>query len=201
MGRSLVLALLLIAVTPLALAQTAEPAPAPAPGAAGNTDQPPPPSSGVATPATPAAAAPAPPAAAPQPAPQPARKRLYTWGSVGTTFAYGQTYGNVSVGAGLMMQRGLTPNVELSYNFGPSPTLWTLRPGVTWFLSLPFHPYVGAYYTHWFVSGRSDQNGVGGRAGLSLGRVISLAVTYDHALGCSHDCDIWTPQVSAGLTL
>jgi hypothetical protein len=151
----------------------------------------------------PAAAAPAAPPAEAKPAPKPARKKIYTWASVGTSFAYGQTYGNVSAGAGLLLQKGIAPNVELSYSFGQSPELWTLRPGVTWYMPVPrFQPYIGAYYTHWFVGGGfPDQNGVGGRAGVSLGRVITLAVTYDHALNCSHDCDIWTPQISAGFSL
>jgi hypothetical protein len=148
-----------------------------------------------------------PPAAAPaEPAPEPKMqwaRRLYSWASVGTTFAYGTTYGSANVGAGLLMQHGIAPNVELGYAFGSSPTLWTLRPGVTWYMPVPvFQPYVGTYYTHWFVGGnQQDQNGIGGRAGISLGRVISLGVTYDHALDCNQNCNIWSPQISAGLSL
>jgi hypothetical protein len=101
------------------------------------------------------------------------------------------------------MQHGIAPNVELGYAFASSPSLWTVRPGVTWYMPVPvIRPYVGTYYTHWFVGGGlQDQNGIGGRAGLSLGHVISLGVTYDHALDCNHDCDIWSPQISAGLSL
>jgi hypothetical protein len=101
------------------------------------------------------------------------------------------------------MKNGITPNVEASYMFGNSPTVWALRPGVTWFLPIRvLSPYIGAYYTHWFVSGdQPDQDGVGGRAGFSLGRRISLGVTYDRALDCSSNCDIWTPMVSAGVSL
>src|SRR5438874_501067 len=89
-----------------------------------------------------------------------------------------------------------SPHVQVHY----SPTLWTLRPGVTWYMPVAvLHPYVGAYYTHWFVGGgQPDQNGIGGRAGFSLGRVLSLGVTYDHALGCNRNCDSWAPQISAG---
>jgi hypothetical protein len=55
------------------------------------------------------------------------------------------------------------------------------------------------YYTRWFVGdGLPDQNGIGGRAGLSFGQVLSVGVTYDHALGCSNNCDSWTPQIAAG---
>ena len=196
MRRSFAFAIMLLALTH-AVAQETESGPSPAPNPE-STEASPPAASQPAAGATAPAQAPA--QAQPQAAPP--RNRLYTWGSVGTTFAYGQTYGNLSVGAGLLMQKGLAPNVELSYNFGSSPTLWTLRPGVTWYLPVArFHPYIGGYYTHWFVSGNfPDQNGIGARGGFSLGRVLSLAVTYDHALNCDRNCDIWTPQVSAGVS-
>ena len=128
------------------------------------------------------------------------RGHPYTWASVGTTFAYGQTYGSANVGVGWLMRQGIAPNVELGYAFGNTPAVWTVRPGVSWYLPIAvIRPYVGAYFTHWFVSdGYPDQNGVGARAGLSLGRVLALGVTYDHALGCSQNCDSWAPQISAG---
>jgi hypothetical protein len=161
------------------------------------------------TPAAPVPAVAAPPPVAQQPAaapaaPQPSKRPpIYTWGSIGTTFAYDRTYASLNLGVGVLWKYGLTPNAEISYAFGNDPTLWTLRPGVTWFAPLPmFQPYVGAFYTHWFVgSNLPDQNGVGGRAGLSIGRVISLGVTYDHALGCTTNCNVWTPQISASLSM
>ena len=126
--------------------------------------------------------------------------RIYSWASVGTTFAYDQTYGSANVGVGWLMRNGIAPNVEVGYAFGNSPTLWSLRPGVSWYLPIPVvQPYIGAYYTHWFVgSGLPDENGIGGRAGFSLGRVLALGVTYDRALGCDRNCDSWTPTLSAG---
>jgi hypothetical protein len=171
---------------------------------------PPPPPAPPATQAAPPPAQPSPAAAQPapapaQPAPAPAkpkeRNRLFTWGSVGTTFAYGETYGSANVGAGLMMRRGITPNVEVSYAFGADPNIWALRPGVTWYSRLPFQPYLGVYYSRWFVSDLPDENGVGARVGFSLGRILSLGLTYDRALDCSTDCDSWSPQVSAGFAL
>jgi hypothetical protein len=160
----------------------------------------------------PATAQPAPPpaqpqpvAAAPAPAPQPRQRRgkLFTWGSVGTTFAYGETYGSANLGVGyFLIPSGITPNVEASYAFGNTPTLWALRPGVIWYTSLPFRPYVGVHYTRWFVSGDlPDANAFGGRAGFSLGRVLSLGVTYDRLLDCERNCDTWMPVVSAGLSI
>jgi hypothetical protein len=151
---------------------------------------------------TAAPAQPAPAAAAPPPSPAPARqRRLYTWGSVGTSFAYGNTYWNASLGVGYLMPRGITPNVEVSYAFGETPTVTSLRPGVIWYLPIKrIQPYVGVHYTHWFVSDDfPDQDGVGGREGVSIGRMLSLGVVYDRALDCDRDCDVWYPQVSAGV--
>jgi hypothetical protein len=191
-------AALVAALAGAARAQSSEAQPASAVGA--QTEP-------VAVPATAVKAAPPPPAAAPVEPPEaqkvPWTRRLFSWASVGTTFAYGTTYGSANVGAGLLMQHGIAPNVELGYAFGSDPSLWTVRPGVTWYMPLPtFRPYVGTYYTHWFVGGNlQDQNGIGGRAGISLGRVISLGVTYDHAFDCNQNCDIWSPQISAGLSL
>jgi len=150
-----------------------------------------------------APAAPPPPAVStPPPKAEPPwwKGRIYSWASVGTTFAYGQTYGSANVGVGWLMRNGIAPNVELGYAFGASPTMWVVRPGVSWYLPIPVvQPYIGAYYTHWFVgSDLPDQNGIGARAGFSLGRVLAFGVSYDHALGCDRNCDSWTPQVSAG---
>jgi hypothetical protein len=128
------------------------------------------------------------------------RRPIYVWGSAGLAFAYGKTYFDLGVGASYILDWGLAPTVEVSRAFGSSPAFTAFRPGVTWFVPLPLHPFVGAYYTHWFVTGdRADQNGIGGRAGLSLG-IFSLAISYDHAFSCSQDCEDWTPQVLVGFT-
>jgi hypothetical protein len=136
--------------------------------------------------------------AAAQPTPE---RHPFVWASTGPTFAYGKTYWSLSGGVGYHIRYGLAPNIELSRMFANSPTIWSVRPGVTWFAPLPFQPYVGAYYMHWFVSGdRADRDGVGARLGLSLIRLVAFEVTYDHALSCSHDCDAWTPEVTARFT-
>jgi hypothetical protein len=140
---------------------------------------------------------------APAPASQPAARRIYGWASAGTSYAYGEYYASANVGLGYMLGHGITPNVEASYMFANSPTVWALRPGVTWYMPVKvIQPYVGVYYTHWFVSGaRPDEDGIGARAGISLGRFLSLGFTYDRALDCSGDCDSWSPQISAGFSM
>jgi hypothetical protein len=171
----------------------APPPPAPAPAAA-----PPPPAAAPAAPPPP----PAPAAQAQaEPKPKSPRGKLYTWGSIGTTFAYGNTYGSLNLGLGYLMKAGITPNAELSYSFGASPTIWSFRPGLTWYLPVPvLSPYIGGFYTHWFVSGdQPDQDGLGARAGFSLG-LVSLGITYEKALSCSKNCEAWTPQIAAGLS-
>ena len=192
MRASIALAPLLVALP--CLAQSAQPA-GPAPE--------------VPVAATPAASVE--PAPTPEPDPQPAslpvpsepkkKGHLYTWLAGGTTFAYGQTYGNVSLGAGYILPSGIAPNAELGYSFGNDPTIWSFRPGVTYFLPVPvISPYIGVFYTRWFVgSGLADQNGIGGRAGFSLGRFLSLGVIYERMLGsCGNDCDGWSPTITAG---
>jgi hypothetical protein len=228
MARILALAVTLL-VADLAVAQTAaQPtmapvaaAPAPAPTAAAQpatvvaqpdpvTAQSVPTAQPVPTVAQPApvVAPPAPPppqkAASAAPA-QPAGKRgsLYSWGSVGTTFAYGETYGSANFGVGYLMRYGITPNAELGYAFGSSPSIWTLRPGVTWFLPVPvLRPYAGAFYTRFFVGDdEPDRNGFGARLGISLGRLLSVGALYERALDCSENCDYWSPQISAGFSM
>jgi len=182
-------------------APAAEPAPAVAPAA-----EPAPAAAAVAAPPpepTPLAAPP--PAAAPA-APAAAGKKwwsgqVFTWLSAGSTFAYGNAYGNVSLGAGWLMQNGIAPNFEVGYSFGGTPDIWTLRPGITWYTPIPvLRPYIGVYYTRWLVGhGFEDRNGVGARMGFSLGRFISLGVLYDRVIdGCSNNCDSWTPMISGG---
>jgi hypothetical protein len=215
MFRSVAAALVLFASPSLALAQQTTPPPQPtyappppayapppqqpAPATAQPAYAPPPP------PPQPAAQQAPPPPASPPPAKAepPARTgRLYTWGGVGATFAYGQTYGNLNLGLGyLLLRSGIAPNVEASYSFGASPTFWVLRPGVTWFMPVRVvNPYLGAYWASWYpTSGDySNQNGVGLRAGLSLRR-FSVGVTYERALNCSRYCDVVTPIIGASL--
>jgi hypothetical protein len=183
--------------------------PAAAPAAAAPTTAPPPPPPAqpvpVAQPAPPPPAQSAKPAtAAAAPAPQGPSGKLYTWGALGTTFTAGETYANLTVGAGYYLIRtGLAPNLELSYSFGQTPTIWALRPGVSWYMQIPvLHPYLGAYYARWLVgNGQPDQNAVGARAGISLGRFISLGATYERVLDCSRNCDAWAPMITAGASM
>ena len=188
-------------------APAAVPAAAPAAAAPAAVPPPPPPAqpAPVAQPASPPPAQSAKPAAAAAaPAPQGPSGKLYTWGALGTTFTAGQTYANLTVGAGyLLIRTGLAPNMELSYSFGQTPTIWALRPGVSWYMQIPvLHPYLGAYYARWFVgSGQPDQNAVGARGGISLGRFISLGATYERVLDCSRNCDAWSPVITAGASM
>src|ERR671926_151243 len=69
------------------------------------------------SPPSPEPAAPAPAAEPPEEPKMQWTRRLYSWASVGTTFAYGTTYGSANAGAGLLLQHGIAPNVELGYAF------------------------------------------------------------------------------------
>ncbi len=169
----------------------------------------------TATPTPDPAAAPAPvyvpppePPQQPVPAPLAAapsrRKPIYTSFSLGGGSSGGDAYWVAGLGLGYELALGLRAEVRGDYWFGSSPTLGKLAPGLTWYLPIPFSPYVGAYYAHWFVGGAAkDQDALGGRAGLTLSRVgpasVAVGVSYEKALDCKGNCESWMPEVMAGV--
>lgn len=177
-------------------AAAAAPAPTPAPAA---TPAPPPPVTYAPPPAPP----PAPVAAAPAPAPS-KRKPIYTSFSLGGGTSGGDTYWVAGLGLGYPLALGLRAEVRGDYWFGSSPNLGKVAPGLTWYLPIPFSPYLGAYYAHWFVGGAAkDQDALGGRAGLTLSRIgpasLSVGVSYEKAMDCQYSCESWMPEVMAGV--
>ena len=155
----------------------------------------------------PASAAEVPPAAPAQPPPAASAKQERRWRvavAAGAGSAYGQGYFFLGAGIGYDVAFGLFVNVDGQWWMGQTPSLGKIAPGLTWYAPIALHPYVGAYYAHWFVSsGLADQNSLGGRVGLSVGSagpaVVGFGVAYEHLLSCSVDCDSWWPEVSAGV--
>ncbi len=135
----------------------------------------------------------------------PARAELTLGGSAGVAYAYGQTYAAVGARVGYIVALGLEPNVRGDYWFGNTPTIFKLSPGVNWYAPLPLHPYGGAFYSHWFVgSNLPDSDSAGARAGIRLlgagPASVAVGVSYEHLLSCSRNCDIWSPEVVAGVS-
>jgi hypothetical protein len=136
-------------------------------------------------------------------------RRLRFWGTLGATFAYGQSSFSLGAGVGYFVYGGLLPSLDLGVAFGNSPTVFMLKPGLDWFLPVPGRvvPFVGGYYAHWFVSGGYlPQDAWGARAGFSFASVgpatFLLGIAYERVYtNCTGTCGYWVPQVAAGFAL
>ena len=129
--------------------------------------------------------------------------RLAVTAGVGS--ANHNTYFLIGGMVGYEMALGFTPNLQGLAWTGSTPSMFKLSPGLTWYAPLPLiRPYVGAFYSHWFVgSGFPDQDAIGLRGGLQLASAgpatIDAGVAYEHLLSCSVDCDSWWPEISAAV--
>lgn len=154
------------------------------------------------------APAPAQPQTAPAPAPaQPQRKShpMSLALVVGGGSAYGQSYFLVGGRFGYGIGLGFQLSLDGQWWTGATPALGKVAPGVIWVAPLPFRPYLGAYYAHWFVgSDLPDDDAVGGRVGLHLGgagpAMLAIGVAYERVLSCQAQCDSWWPEFMAGVS-
>jgi hypothetical protein len=135
--------------------------------------------------------------------------RLRVWGTLGATFAYGQSAVSLGAGVGYLVHGGLLPSLDVGLAFGDAPNVFMLKPGLDWFLPIPggVVPFVGGYYAHWFASGGYlPQDAWGARAGFSFASVgpatLLLGMAYERVFtNCSGACAYWVPQVAAGFAL
>jgi hypothetical protein len=163
-----------------------------------------PPETGPAPPAAPGALPPAQGAV-----PELSVRRLRIWGTLGASFAYGQSAVSLGAGVGYFVYGGLLPSLDLGLAFGSSPTVFMVKPGLDWFLPVPggVVPFVGGYYAHWFVSGGylpQDAWGVrGGFSFASMGPVtLLLGIAYERVFtNCTGTCAYWVPQIAAGFAM
>lgn len=164
-----------------------------------------------------AAAQPVPvPAPIPVPAPPPRAPTPFDRGRISLGFgfstqrSYDQRYYVLGGGFGYYVLRGLEPSVQAVHWFGGEPTVTKLSPALRYvFVGAPvsLKPYVGAFYSHWFLSGDGlDLDTVGGRAGLvsygSGGLVIGLGVVYERVVSdCTEECDEIYPDITLSYSL
>jgi len=156
--------------------------------------------------------APVPPGALPpaqEAVPEWSVRRIRVWGTLGATFAYGQSAFSLGGGVGYFVYGGLLPSLDLSVAIGSASTVFMLKPGLDWFLPVPGRivPFVGGYYAHWFVSGGYlPQDAWGVRGGFSFAQVgpatFLLGIAYERVFtNCTGTCGYWVPQVAAGFAL
>jgi hypothetical protein len=149
----------------------------------------------------------------PPPAPAPAEphssplSNLRVSVTAGYGWAFGHNYLELGAGVGYRLVLNLEVGLDVTWWTGATPSLGKLGPRLTWYLPLPVvNPYIGAFYTHWFVgSGFQDSDAVGGRVGLTLASAgpasVQAGVAYERVLGCDTDrCDSYWPEVSAGIS-
>src|SRR5512140_3453311 len=127
-------------------------------------------------------------------------------GTAGMTSTLNQTYFTLGGRLGYDVAFGLTPEIGASYWMGGTPSIFSLSPGVTWYMPLPrVRPYVGAFYSHEFFSGGfPDQDALGARGGIAIFGAgplsVNVGVAYKRQMSCSVSCDTWWPEASAGLS-
>lgn len=205
---ALVVASLMLRV---AHAQDDEPVPSPAPAPA--------PAPVVSDPADDREPSPEPqPTLVPVPAEPPRTPTPFDRGRISLGFgfstqrSYDQRYYVLGGGFGYYVLRGLEPSVQAVHWFGGEPTVTKLSPALRYvFVGAPvsLKPYVGAFYSHWFLSGDGagpDLDTVGGRAGLvsygSGGLVIGLGIVYERVISeCTEECDEIYPDITLSYSL
>lgn len=111
-------------------------------------------------------------------------------------------------GVGYYLVNGLELAVDGSAWLIGDPFLATVTPGLTYvFVMVPqVHPYLGAFYRHYFISdGFDDFDTYGGRGGvyLTIGNngFVGAGVVYERRFDCDdnvlwRDCDQWYPEVT-----
>lgn len=206
------LALVLVLCTAAHAQPGGEPAPAPEPESAPEPAPAPPP------PAPPGAALDSTAEPEPEPEPEPPRRRTpfdrgrfgLTAGA-GTTSAFGERYFAIAAGTSYYVLDGVGVGLGTQVQWGDGPTIFRTTPDLRYVAQplvgrWPLIPYVGVFYTHWFVGERiADVDAVGTRGGLlyvSGSVVLGLGLAYEHLVStCTMDCSAVYPDITISIAL
>jgi hypothetical protein len=129
--------------------------------------------------------------------------------SLGSEEAFGDDYFLVGAGVGYFVLDGLEVGVDGVRWFGGDPGISVVSPGLRYVavpLGWPVLPYVGGFYTHYFIGGPfEDFDTVGARLGLVLHRGGGLilgggAIAERIVSDCNEDCTSIYPELSVGFT-
>lgn len=124
----------------------------------------------------------------------------------GTNFR--DNYLILGAGVGYFLLDGLEASLGGTAWVLGDPFIGTVTPGLTYvFYQVPkIHPYLGAFYRHYFITGDFDDfDTYGGRAGVNLllgnEGFIGGGVVYERLFDCQddeiwEDCDQWYPELT-----
>jgi len=132
----------------------------------------------------------------------------------GTQSDFDSQYIWIGASAGYFVLDGLELGVSGLHEFlvsGAGPGISQVSPSLRYVAQplvgkWPVIPYVGAFYSHWFIDGNPDVNTIGGRAGLLFVSradrgwlVLGLGAAYEHVIdACTQSCDSVYPDVTIG---
>jgi hypothetical protein len=128
---------------------------------------------------------------------------------VSTQDSFGDDYFVAGAGAGYFVLPGLELGGGVVRWFGGDPGITQVSPHVRYVavpLRWPVLPYVGAFYTHFFLDdGLADADTVGTRAGLlwhqGTGLVFGVGAAFERFVSdCNDDCSTVYPEVTVGFS-
>jgi hypothetical protein len=127
----------------------------------------------------------------------------------GSTQAFGERYFGLGAGFGYFVLDGLELGVSALYQFGDGPSISKVAPQIRYVAQplvgkWPLIPYVGTFYTHWFIGESfADVDAVGARGGLLYvsGHVLlGLGVAVEKTVSeCVEDCTTAYPDLTISL--
>ena len=129
--------------------------------------------------------------------------------SIGSQEAFADDYLLVGAGVGYFVLDGLELGLDGVRWFGGDPGITVASPGLRYVavpLGWPVLPYVGGFYTHYFIGGPFDDlDTVGARVGFVLhrggGLVLGVGAIAERIVSdCDEDCASIYPELSIGFT-
>ena len=132
--------------------------------------------------------------------------RTHFVATVGTGYAFDESYLVIGVGASYYVIDGLNVGLLLESWSGSDPKLTKITPSVQYvfYQVQTLKPYVGAFYRRTRIDGLDDLDSVGGRAGVYVpaghNAFLGLGAVYESYLDCESNvyrkCDSTYAEIS-----
>ena len=132
--------------------------------------------------------------------------------NIGASIGAGRSYGNSYTIAGVYGNYFIADNLSLGVGyrgwFGASPSINELLLEGTYYIPLKrnFHPYLGVFGRHTFISSEDDYQSYGAKAGLAIttskNSYIGLGYVLEYYSDCNsnNECSNSYPEVVFGLS-